>query len=359
MGYPDITGVKRSRCRLISTLKQTLLGTLRIPGVTAPFASFTRGRASVFMLHRFREQDSGVDGHDPAELRRTLDYLRRKRYDVTGLTALFHRLRGEGPPLNRTVAFTIDDGYRDHATVASPVFAEFDCPVTTFVVTGFLDRAMWFWWDQIEFVFSAVTRQVVAVDLAGSQLTYRLADEGECRSAMADFIGRCKQVSDDDRRAGIAALAAAAEVDLPTDPPARYEPMTWDQLRACEARGMSFGAHTLTHPILAHTSDEQSHRELAQSWARLSDEAANPVPVFAYPNGKWGDFGEREMNTLEQLGFLGALAAEDGYADVARMQRDPLGAFRIRRFTYPDSLPYVIQVVSGLERVKEILRRED
>jgi peptidoglycan/xylan/chitin deacetylase (PgdA/CDA1 family) len=342
----------------MSPFKQALLNVLRLPGATAPFARFTRGRAAVFMLHRFREQDSDVDGHDPAELRRTLDYLRRRKYDVTGLNNLFQRLRGEGPPLNRTVAFTIDDGYRDHATVASHLFAEFDYPVTTFVVTGFLDGEIWFWWDQIEFVFSVSARQAVAVEFGELQLAYPLANEAQRSGATADFTDRCKQIPDDDRRAAIVALAAAAEVDLPSNPPARYQPMTWDQLHACEARGMSFGPHTVTHPILSRTSDEQSHKEIAQSWHRLRAEAADPVPVFAYPNGKWDDFGQREMSTLEELGFLGSLAAESGYADAARVQGEPPAAFRVPRFTYPNYLPQVIQAVSGLERVKEILRRE-
>ncbi|MEJ2237238.1 MAG: hypothetical protein P8X82_02995, partial [Gemmatimonadales bacterium] len=215
----------------MSPLKEALLNVLRLPGATAPFARFTRGRAAVFMLHRFREQGSGVDGHDPAELRCTLDYLRRRKYDVTGLTDLFHRLRGEGPPLNRTVAFTIDDGYRDHATVASHLFAEFDCPVTTFVVTGFLDGEIWFWWDQIEFVFFASARQSVTIDFGELQLAYPLANEAERSSATAHFTERCKRIPDADRRGAIAALAAAAEVDLPSSPPAQYQPMTWDQLR--------------------------------------------------------------------------------------------------------------------------------
>ena len=63
--------------------------------------------------------------------------------------------------------------------------------------------------------------------------------------------------------------------------------------------------------------------------------------------------------TLQDLGFIGALAAESGYADAARVQSETRSGFRVRRFTYPDYLPHVIQAVSGLERVKEILRRED
>ncbi len=344
---------------MIAFVKQALLGALRIPGVTAPFQRFTRGRAAVFMMHRFRGQDYDGDGHDPSELRSVLGYLRRQKYDLIGLPELFDRLHREGRPLYRSVAFTIDDGYRDHATVASPVFAEFDCPVTTFVVTGFLDGEIWFWWDQIEFTFSATGQRSITFDFGESRLTYRIADERERRRAIADFTNRCKQVPDDQRKAGIAALAVAAEVDLPSAPPEQYAPMTWNQLRECEARGMSFGPHTVTHPVLARTSDEQCYRELSESWARLRSEASDPVPVFAYPNGKWHDFGAREVRTLEELGLRGALAAESGYADTATVKGDRLSAYSVRRFTYPDSLPHVIQAVSGLERLKEVLRTGD
>ena len=311
------------------------------------------------MLHRFRDEETEVGGHDVHELRRTLEYLRKHRYDLVGIEDLVRRLRGEGPPPNRSVAFTIDDGYRNHATVACPLFAEFDCPATTFVTTGFLDGEIWLWWDQIEFIFSHADRPDVVVDLARSELVYRCSTDHERRRAITDFTTRCKLVSDDDRRAGIAALAEAATVRLPTDPPARYAPMTWEQLRCCEKRGMTFGPHTVTHPNLSRTSDAQSRRELVDSWRRLQSEASHPVPVFCYPNGQWDDFGEREITTLGEIGFVGAVSAVNGYAEATRTRLEPQGAFKVRRFGYPDSLPHTIQIVSGLERVKEILRGGD
>lgn len=39
------------------------------------------------------------------------------------------------------------------------MFAEFDCPFTTFLTTGFLDRTLWFWWDRIEYVFCHAVRR--------------------------------------------------------------------------------------------------------------------------------------------------------------------------------------------------------
>jgi len=343
---------------LSSAVKRALLDVLRLPGVTTPFAPFTRGCAAVFMLHRFRHADLGINGHDPALLRRSLEYLRHHRYDIVDVNELAHRLMGEGRPLHRTVAFTMDDGYRDQAEIAAPVFAEYDCPVTTFVTTGFLDGDIWLWWDQIEFVFSSVKRAELALCLSQSALSYRCNSASERRWATADFSARCKQLPDADRRTGIAALAEAAAVDLPSGPPERYAPMTWGQLRKCESRGMTFGPHSVTHPLLARASDEQSRRELIESRDRLSRGATTPVPVFCYPNGQWDDFGRREMDTLCELGFIGALTAVSGYADAATVRREPWGQFMIRRFSYPDSLSGLIQVVSGVERFKQLLRRE-
>ncbi len=336
--------------------KRALLQSLRLPGVTAPFRPLVRGRATIFMLHRFRNRDTGVEGHDADQLRGTLEYLRRHRYNIIGVHELAHNLRCEGPPLDRTVVFTIDEGYQHQATSASTVFAAFDCPVTIFVTTGFLDGDIWFWWDQIEFLFSTVESRELTVPLSGTQLTYSCASDTELRRAAADFTSRCKHVAAADRLAGVAALAAAAAVDLPSRPPLKYAPMTWDQLRDCEKRGITFGPHSVTHPILARTSDEQSRRDLVESWNRLCGEASNPVPVFCYPNGEWEDFGEREIRTLDKMGLLGAVTAERGYAVTTGLQQTPLDAFKIRRFGYPDSLPDVIQTVCGLERLKEILR---
>ena len=343
---------------LLTAAKRALLHVLRAPGVVKPFAPLTRGCAAVFMLHRFHHDDLGVVGHDPKLLRQTLEHLRRHRYDIVDVSELVRRLRGEGHPLHRTVAFTMDDGYRDQAEIAAPVFAEYDCPVTTFVTTGFLDRDIWLWWDQIEFIFSGLERDELSLSLADSELSYHCTGTDGRRRAVIDFSGRCKEVSDAERRAAIAALAEAAGVDLPIEPPERYAPMTWDQLRKCESRGMTFGPHSVTHPILSRASTEQARKEIIESRDRLSRGAADPVPVFCYPNGQWDDFGRREMDILLEQGFLGAFAAVSGYADAANVQRQPSGQFMMRRFSYPDSLPTLIQVVSGVERFKQILRRE-
>ena len=335
--------------------KRLALQLLRVPGAEMLFAPFARGRGVVFMLHRFRSPEHGIEGCDSAMLRRALAHLRRERYRLLSIEELLRYAIGGHVP-DRAVSFTIDDGYFDHATIAAPVFAEFDCPVTTFVTTGVLDRQLWFWWDRIEYVFTHTRRRTLRISLGARVFDYDCTSPEKREAARADFAERCKEVRDEEKGEGIARLAAAGEVDLPTQAPAAYAPMTWDQLRTCERHGMTFGPHTVTHPVLSRVSDERSRWELSESWRRLRDEASAPVRIFCYPNGRQGDFSDREIATLEQLGFAGAVVGAEGFVSARSARRESRGAFAVRRYPFPADLPHVVQYVSGVECAKALLR---
>ena len=338
-------------------LKSLALRLLLVPGAEALFAPFARGRAVVFMLHRFRSPEHPGDGCDAATVRRALAHLRRERYHILSIEELVRAAIEHRVP-NRAVAFTIDDGYLDHATIAAPVFAEFDCPVTTFVTTGFLDGDLWFWWDRIEHIFKSTRRRAVGVALIDRQLEYRWDNEIERIRAQIDFTEECKRIPDFEKHDAIAQLAAAADVALPEAPPIEYAPMSWQQLRACEKRGMTFGAHTVTHPVLSRVSAERSCWEITESWRRLREEAAAPVPVFCYPNGRPSDFSQREIETLEELEFLGAVVGSEGIVSSRATLQAEGGAFAVRRYPFPDELPRLLQYVSGAECARAMLRGE-
>ena len=133
---------------------------------------FARGVATIFMLHRFTATGSGP-GHSVTLLTEQLAHLRRQRYRLIGLPELLAELAEAGRPLPPTVAFTVDDGYADFATLAAPVFAEFDCPVTVFLATGFLDGELWLWWDRVRCSFKRALRRTCSLTLDGETLHYR------------------------------------------------------------------------------------------------------------------------------------------------------------------------------------------
>lgn len=337
-------------------IRNTYHRLLLVPGLPSCFRSAMKNCATVFMLHRFEDKDRGIVGLNPAILRHALGFLRQNGYEFLSLRDMYERLAGNGPELNGAVVFTIDDGYIDHAEIAGPVFAEFDCPVTTFVTTGFLDGNLWMWWDKIEYIFTKTRCQSASIQINGETLDYKWHHVEELGLAKKAFIERCKILSDNDKHRAISLFADRTEVDLPVKPPIMYEPMTWNHVRNYEKSGMSFGPHTVTHPVMSRISTEQASFEINESWHRLCEEATNPVPVFCYPNGQWSDFGTREIELLQDAGLVGAVVGERGFADVSSFRLIDTERFMMRRLPFPDDLSDLIQFVSGIERCKLLLR---
>ena len=333
-------------------LKNRLKQVFLLPGVAAPFRRLIAGSAVIFMLHRFQVPELGIEGNSPHNLRTALVGLRKRKYRFASLVDILRSLE-QGADLSGTVGFTIDDGYWEQGLVAGPVFAEFDCPVTTFLCTGFLDGQLWFWWDRIEYIFLNTKLTSLQIRSSTFQAEYEWQTDEERSRCQAEFTEACKEMSVSDIQLCIEALASVAGVELPKDPPRRYAPLTWDQARECERHGMTFGPHTLTHSILSRTSDAQSEAEILKSWMRLRQELKSPAPVFCYPNGQAQDFGAREFDLIRKAGMLGAVTGcTGGYASAAQFRETPEARFKVGRFSMPSDLADVLQYVNGVYQFK-------
>ena len=96
------------------------------------------------------------------------------------------------------------------------------------------------------------------------------------------------------------------------------------ELRRLHADGMEVGSHSVSHPRLPTTSDDQLRRELADSRAALEDILGAPVDSFAYPYGAWD---ARCAAAVAQAGYTSACTTRTGWA---LRDNDP---FRLRRLT--------------------------
>jgi peptidoglycan/xylan/chitin deacetylase (PgdA/CDA1 family) len=343
----------------MGALRQLVVRGLTLPGVRLALRRLVAGQGCVFMLHRFAVPDLGLSGHDPDTVRKTLEHLRKERFRFVALRELLRDLAEGRPAPDRAVSFTIDDGYFDHAAVAAPLFSEFDCPVTTFVCTGFVDRKLWMWWDRIEYAFRETKLPAIRLDEGSVALSADLSSESARLRARLEFTEACKRVPERQKLRAIEALARAAEIELPDEAPPEFAPMSWDDLRTAERSGMAFGPHTVTHPVLSRTNDDQALVEIRDSRARLAREAADPVDVFCYPNGQPGDFGEREFQILSSLGVEAAVVGYPGYASRSDFTGGPSRRFTVPRFGLPSERTDLLQCVEGVERLKTLLRGEE
>ena len=150
-----------------ATVKRALVSAVTRPWVAPIFTPLLRGAGAVLMLHRFADPEFGGVGHDPKLLRDNLAALRRAGREVISLQEMIRRVQEEDLGGSSPIAFTVDDGYADFPAVGAPVFAEFDCPVTVFLVSGALDGPCWFWWDRVTAAFQRTPLRRVVLTIGG------------------------------------------------------------------------------------------------------------------------------------------------------------------------------------------------
>jgi peptidoglycan/xylan/chitin deacetylase (PgdA/CDA1 family) len=309
------------------------------------------------MMHRFAMPDLAIRGHDPIVLSQHLEYLRRRGYALLSLSELLDHIDRDIPLQKNALLFTVDDGYADFAEVAAPVFEKYDCPVTVFLVTDFVAGRLWNWFDRVSWAFANSPRQEVTIEVSGERLRFHWATSAECERSSNDVIGRFKGVADQSKERMIRTISEALEVEIPERAPNGYRAMGWDEIRACGRKGVTFGPHSVTHPILSQVDDARAEREISESWRAVREATDAAVPVFCYPNGTSMDFSAREKDYVARAGMRAAVSAIAGCVESRRFTMDSSDRFSLPRFPYFEHKPRFVQVASGIESMKSRIRK--
>lgn len=285
-------------------------------GMVPAVRAFRRQGCRILVYHRFSA--------DRSKLAVQCEHIRRY-FQPVSMRRVAESFNGGAPLPHHPVAVTIDDGYRDFLLHGQPVFSHYDIPVTVFLITGFIDRELWPWWDQVTYMFHRTRR--AGISFEGRELDLR----GDL-VRIIDFVTRnLKNLPASVRNARMDALRKDLGVQVPEAAPSEYEPLRWDEVRKLSAMAVEFGAHTRTHPILSLVSDPtELNDEIAGSKRRLDEQLGIPCLHFAYPNGTPADYDQRSVASVQQAGFSTAVVVERTFnnrgADrfrLARLDADP------------------------------------
>ncbi len=241
------------------------------------------------------------------DLRSHLLYLRR-HYRMLHLEEALKELYT--PPQNGKyrhdqrplLVLTFDDGYRDNYMQAFALAQQLQIPITIFLVPGYVESGEDFWWLVGEHMVRHA--QVDEVTIEGR--TYRLRQPNE-RNLLAQAIYTHARHSRSvaEREAFLATVRQALAIPSSALLEEAMRPLTWAQVHEMEESGwVSFGAHTMHHPILAYLADPaEVHREVAECRAVLEQRLGHPMRIFAYPVGKPEHIGEIGLRSVQDAGY--------------------------------------------------------
>jgi peptidoglycan/xylan/chitin deacetylase (PgdA/CDA1 family) len=245
----------------------------------------------------------------PEFLDTVLSLIRAEGYDLIGLDEAASRIvQGHSPRF--FVALTFDDGYRDNTTHALPVLRRHGVPWTMFICTGFADRTASLWWLELE----AALRGLQQVRVGSAQGTIDLPTRTfeQKQKAFQALYWHLRPGPEANLRAAITRLAREAGVD--GQALVRDLCLDWDEIAALKDEpGLTIGAHTLTHPMLARLDIASTKSEITQSKMLLEARLGQPIRHFAYPVGDGTSAGPREFALAQKAGFATAVTTRPGH----------------------------------------------
>jgi peptidoglycan/xylan/chitin deacetylase (PgdA/CDA1 family) len=198
---------------------------------------------------------------------------------------------------------TFDDGWRDNYTTAHPWLRKFGLPAVLFVVTGAVGSQQGFWVEQLRQRWQEASwRERLLSQIGRSVLTKALTADLE---GIVDYL---KHLPAQERQQVLSGLLS--EEGAPQPPSDGDGMVTWQEIESMAQAGISFQAHTVSHPLLTYEEETTIEQELRLPKEMLEQKLGKKVPAFAYPNGDW-DARVRKM--VQAAGYDCAFTVRPGW----------------------------------------------
>lgn len=261
-------------------------------------------------------------------LRKHLLYL-RKHYNIVpvedALESLYAPSGQKSQNQRSSLVVTFDDGYYDNYSEALPLAKELQIPLTMYLVPAYIESGRHFWWEEGQHLSQQMPEREVAINGRKYDLT-QASGRDELAHVIDYFMRHARSVTE--REQFLETVAQTFHITLtPAGRDKPSLPVTWEQVLEMDRSGwITFGGHTMHHPILAYLADEaEVRREVNDCRIVLEQKLGHPVYSFAYPIGQRQHIGDVAIQAVRDAGFKWAMTTLYGFNTP---QTDP---YRLRR----------------------------
>jgi len=266
----------------------------------------TKSQVVILMYHRVSpsKDNWSLEPLSPQTFERQIEYFCRK-YEILDLGELVQFIQqGKSLP-QKAMVITFDDGYKDNYLYAYPILKKYHIPAIIFLTTGHIGTGKLFWWDKVSYVIQQTNVGQLNLDELGN---YSLQSELDKSHASFIITERLKKLPEGKKERLIEKLLSTAAVELPPNL-GKELILSWDEVVEMSNNGISFGAHSVNHPILTNMPLEQAKWEIIQSKKDIEGRICKEVITFSYPNG---DFSPEIAKFIQESGFSCAVSVLPG-----------------------------------------------
>ena len=312
-----------------------------LPAVRAAFPALA-GRGVIFTLHHVRPDEEASAFAPNAHLSITPQFLEEAieaalecglvpvhLHDLPGLLA-------DNSEKRSFCAFTLDDGYRNNAEYAAPIFRKYAVPYTIFITPGFVERTRSVWWETTAALTQKATSFEFDFGTGPEQIkSGSLPQKAEAFARLENFVqifAEDEAVERIDRVAGQHGIDPIAIVEKLVMDAAELKALSSDPL-------VHLGAHTMMHVNMRKIDAARLAYEIEESTRRVETYVGRRPRSFSYPYGWIKAVGEREAKAVFDAGFPVAVTTQAGILGAHSLEKPMLlprvslnGRFQKKRF---------------------------
>jgi len=198
-------------------------------------------------------------------------------YSIVSLEDLFHAKAASSKKTR--IAITFDDGYHCIYKHAYPILKKLAIPATIFIAAGLIENNLPVWTDLVDYCSKNKERLCLEFPDKNTLKTLPNTQRLEVLKEMVEGTS------------------------LPANIQSALQMCSWNEIREMSENNISFGGHTMTHPILSKVSLEQARYEIQESKKIIETRMDRPINTFAYPNGQPDDFNAEIKQIVKDTGY--------------------------------------------------------
>ena len=235
------------------------------------------------------------------EFEKRIKYLMRF-YKVVSLDEYYNKIQ-KCEKIKRTLVLTFDDGYKCFYKNVFPLLKKYRIPASIFLTTKFIDNNEdMFWYDKLIFLIATTKEKYFyCPEILNKQyklLNYK--DKKELYFGLNSFL---KGLDDDVKNEMVKKLFQILKVEE-IELKEKEQMLTWAQIQEMYNSGLvTYGAHTVSHPILTRIPLKAVENELRSSKERIELELNCKIKSFVYPNGSKNDFDLEIKELVKKTGY--------------------------------------------------------
>ncbi len=302
----------------------------------------------------YKIRNPALDGNlvHADSLRRQLRLL-KERYNVISPEDFLHWSEGDLTLPPRSILLTCDDALRNTLTEMVPILRELGLSCLFFATGASAEKTpsspeLWpmLWYEELYLMLLDAT-DPIRLSLPEAGVSTGSIETNRKHSCWWNLVERLSQFNGQSRRQFLDQIRKQlglaedwrSRVFQDSTMAARFLILDRDGLQQLIAAGMTVGAHTLSHPILARTSEELAWQEISESRSVLENVLGQMVWAFAYPFGDAATVTPRDLKFAEQAGFRCAfMNVAGGFGSKmmgAKIVESKIVESKINRFALP------------------------